>query len=977
MVLKYPGPAVDAASRRRRLILVFVLFSSVGVGRAAPQEPAIALPRVAIEDDGSGSALGLLDEVGSKALAAAVRIVLPGPPAESASDPRLTVIEQRRIPLWLSLPAPNAESEIVPWRAALKRFVERHGSTLAVLEITVDRQPTRIAVFAVQAAATEARAVRESIRVALGGEATIDVARRGELYTADLAPYVDLLSLPENRIDAAEAWLQRIDPGARIVVTSGGGSPPQDSARMLIDGVIQGLGTIVASRSWRSAELTPEALRALAPLSTILAHEISIVESEAVALTLTAGARDLLRSLPYRLFFDTVTFSTLLVYSGTASDEPMAISLRLPIEGTPGILDVLTGDRIPAGGYARDPVTFRTSVTAPLTGRPMLVNFNEGAGAIGEKSDVSAERQLTVGEIISRHQQQQLAQDRLVRNYVADARMRQYFRPTETDPGYDIGTENRYFVADDGVEWEELSFAVNGRRWTDNRPSFPMLQPEKVLSLPLQLRFDEGYRYRLQGIERVDGFDCYELRFEPVRDDPSLYRGTVWIDRKTFARIRVHGQQGGLRGMVVSNEETLRYAPVATIGNQPVFLLRSMNGSQNMLIAGRTKRLDKAVEFSEFKVNAEDFGEARTTARRGDRIMYRETPGGLRYYVKRDGERVVSDRPTDGVKAMAMGLIVDPSYAFPLPIFGINYVDFSFGNPDTQLAMLFAGVLAAGNIQHPQFGSKRVDASVDFFAIAAPSSERLYAPDGELESERVLTWPLSTGLNLGWRATPFQTFSLQYQLRFDGYVRDTTTSESFALPSSTVTNGIGGQWEYNRHGYSVMLNGSWFTRASWEPWGLEQADGGRLSTPRSYSKFTASVSRDFFIDALQKVHVNAAWFGGRDLDRFVKYQFGLFDATRIHGVPAAVRFGELAMARGSYSINVFDQYRLDVFLEHAWGRDGGDDREWQLIPGIGAAFNLPAPWNTILRADVGKSWLPERYGSLGSTSLQIMLLKPL
>ena len=50
--------------------------------------------------------------------------------------------------------------------------------------------------------------------------------------------------------------------------------------------------------------------------------------------------------MPYRLFFDTDTFSTLLVYSGTASDEPLAISLRLPIEGTPGILDLLTGDRI-------------------------------------------------------------------------------------------------------------------------------------------------------------------------------------------------------------------------------------------------------------------------------------------------------------------------------------------------------------------------------------------------------------------------------------------------------------------------------------------------------------------------------------------------------------------------------------------------------------------------------------------------------
>ena len=48
----------------------------------------------------------------------------------------------------------------------------------------------------------------------------------------------------------------------------------------------------------------------------------------------------------------------------------------------------------------------------------------------------------------------------------------------------------------------------------------------------------------------------------------------------------------------------------------------------------------------------------------------------------------------------------------------------------------------------------------------------------------------------------------------------------------------------------------------------------------------------------------------------------MFDDTRIHGVPASgVRYGELAMARGSYSLNIFEQYRLDLFLDRAWGRD--------------------------------------------------------
>ncbi len=313
--------------------------------------------------------------------------------------------------------------------------------------------------------------------------------------------------------------------------------------------------------------------------------------------------------------------------------------------------------------------------------------------------------------------------------------------------------------------------------------------------------------------------------------------------------------------------------------------------------------------------------------------MYRETDGGLRYYVKEGGRRVVSERPTTHAKALAMGVTLDPSYAFPLPIFGINYLNFQFGSPDTQLAILFAGVLAAGNMQRSKLGRTPFDASVDFFAIAVPSSDRLYEASGEARGERVLTWPLSTGLNLGWQATPFQKATLQYQFRFDAYVRDRTTAETFAVPPSTVTNGIGGAWEYRRGGYSVTANGTWYARAG--PTGARRAEPASIS--RTYAKYSAGLSRDFYLNPFQKIHLNGAWFAGRDLDRFGKYQFGMFDDTRIHGVPASgVRFGELAMARGSYSLNIFEQYRLDLFLEQAWGRDEPGRGDWQPIPGFGA-----------------------------------------
>ena len=79
----------------------------------------------------------------------------------------------------------------------------------------------------------------------------------------------------------------------------------------------------------------------------------------------------------------------------------------------------------------------------------------------------------------------------------------------------------------------------------------------------------------------------------------------------------------------------------------------------------------------------------------------------------------------------------------------------------------------------------------------------------------------------------FRKPRFQYQFRFDGYVRDRTTDEAFTVPSSTVTNGLGGAWEYRRGGYSLLLDGAWFVRASWQDWGLPEApDGGDVRRTR-------------------------------------------------------------------------------------------------------------------------------------------------
>lgn len=939
-------------------------------------------PRIAVEDGPNADALEVLDRAGTLPFPVAVKVVADVPlTAQSAVDQRLSTLVHRSLRIWLAVPAPTRTEEMEPWREGLRQLLDRHGAALTALEVLVRDQDPALANFAVRLASTEARSYGDGIRLAIGGPRMADESIRSPVFTAELSPYVDLLSVPAAQAPAALRWLARVDPTASLVLTTEPNTEPDGATRDLADAVFQFAGAPVALLSLPALSQSADALRALSPVSMLLTDEISDLDDPGAALRLSIGPDEVTGRVRHRLLFDDDTFATYLAYWAPPQDQSLEVSIRLTLEGTPVVHDVVAGRERPIEGLSRDEATRTTRLRAPLTGDPMLVDFNHGAETVfGERSSVSGTPGLSVEEIIARHRVRQRRQERLVRNYVARMRLEQHFRPTIADPGYDVITENRYFVAGTEVEWEELSFSVNGSRWGSDRPPFPLLQPEKVLSLPLQLRFGEDYRYRLDGTDRVADYDCYVVRFEPLRRDGTFYRGTVWIDRQTFARVRVQAVQGGLPAPVVSNEEIQEYAPPVMVDGQAVHLLSGLTARQIMLIAGRNLLVEKGMTLEEVHVNDPEFETRRGEARAGDRIMFAETDRGLRYFVKEGEKRVVSERATQSARAAAMGVTLDPSYLFPLPIVGINYLDFDFGGPDSQLALLFGGVLAAGNIQRPKIAKSPFDASVDFFGIAVPSTDQLFDASGSRDAERVLTWPLTTGLNLGWQYTPFQKVLGQYQFRFDGFVRDRTTREDFAVPSSTVTNGFGATWEYRRGGFIVVLNGTRYRRSSWEPWGLADASGARSggADQRIYSKYGATLSKDVYFRVFHKIHLNASWFSGRNLDRFAKYQFGLFDDTRIHGVPASgVRFADIAMARGSYSLNIFEQYRLDLFLEEAWGRDRFIDPRWRPITGLGVAVNFRAPKSTILRADFGRSFLPAPYSAVGSYNLQVLILKPL
>ena len=198
------------------------------------------------------------------------------------------------------------------------------------------------------------------------------------------------------------------------------------------------------------------------------------------------------------------------------------------------------------------------------------------------------------------------------------------------------------------------------------------------------------------------------------------------------------------------------------------------------------------------------------------------------------------------------------------------------------------------------------------------------------------------------------------------------TDEDFSLPR-IVTHGANTGYEFSRRGYVSR-------RRLPSSRGRHGVPGAARTTPRGEPHRIGARSRrikSFLFGPFQSFHAAApgAWTTARSLSM---YQCGLFDEWRMHGVPSAViRFPELVMLQASYSINIFDVYRLDLFADHARGRDPYGSAGWQPVTGTGFALTMKVPWNSMMTVDVGKSFIPGIYRGTGSFVMQILVLKPL
>lgn len=931
-----------------------------------------------------------LDEPTALAAAPAsawVRLVVPRHAIETktrsytfdALDERLRMLEGADV--YLSLEGiPESIDDESSWQDYVLALAERYRGRVRgyFLGLDDDGGPDRSAqtyAYLVKLAAVQIKTVDvDATLIAEDGR-----ARGSEwferIYAEDVAPYIDAVAIPAaGRIDLVVDAVVRLDPSARVIVT--GASLANDPGPAIRGALVESVSNLAAGVTATAFSGSAEVLDALVAtadgLSDLLGDDAVELDDGEVALDLSFDGRNA-GAITHYLFFNAATGSTLLVYwpeHAESRQDGLDVRLESFVPDPPTLHDPGATTTLPVEDYAYDLADNVASVRVPVLDRPLVLEYPSPASG----TTVTATAGLRVEEIIARHRRAQTRQNNVVESYFASVRDEIHFRATTLD-SFDVIMESRFYSDREGSEWEELSFSLNGARWGSDRPPFPMLQPEKVLSLPLDLDFDEAYEYELDGAETLGDRECYIVRFEPVSGSRSLYAGRVWIDAETFVKLKVDTVQTELSAPVASNAETYTYEKQAEIDGTGIYLLTRLTNQQLVLIAGRNLLVEKESVFYDFHVNSPGFDDARQAARDSDHIMLRDTDEGLRYFVKREGRRQVSDELTRSAKALAMGVTVDPSFDFPLPIFGLNYLDFDFLDRNAQFALLFGGVFALGNIQKADLWGGAFDVSFDFFGFAIQSNDVIFDPDGEVVGESLRTVPASTGINLGWQVTDFQKLNVRYDVNYNWYGRSDATAEEFVTPSSTFTHGLTLGYELRRRGYSLLGSASYAKRANWEPW-------GDVSTfdpdTESYLKYRVVFGKDFFFKTFHKIHVDAGYFGGDRLDRFTSYQFGLFDETRVRGVPStAVRFKELILARSSYSFNVFDQFRFEVFYDRAWGDDPEQGLDRVSFSGLGIGLNVRGPWATIVRVDIGKSFLPEALRGAGTVVTQFLVLKPL
>lgn len=821
--------------------------------------------------------------------------------------------------------------------------------------------------FLIKRAAVAVTGARPDARVIVG-PVPGDEAFLRALYDAEVGPYLDgiVLGAPGGRLDgalpAALALLAELDPG-RPVVVDGLALPDPPARALAVAAAAAAEGFAVAL--FEAPAATAETVSPFVVLAREFGGDLSYDASYGpfVAGTERAVGWSFVRGedLALRAIVDT---------GGEPGGDPRGeVTLRFPdpqllspeqVEPGSGDLRALFGVRRTAEGISV-PVRVEPPVVVLRLERSQATDLE----AVSEEVTVAEQRTIPVEEILRRLQAFEDAQARRIDHYSATNTTHLRFGAGAGAQSVEATLEGAFFFRQgQGFDWAWQRFFINGLRWRGEKiPEIPLVQPEKAAVMPAEISFTRQYDYTLAGSDQIDGRDAWVVEFRPAvaPEEGKLYRGRAWIDKEIYARLRSRAVQLGLEGEVVSNEETLFYTPVDAAGEsapyspESFFLPLRLEGQQLISVVNATTLVERETVLSDVSVNAADFAERRLAVMASDATMVRDTAKGLRYLVKQEGteERAVQEGfDTNRLFALG-GVFYDESLDFPLPLGGVNYLDFDHRGTGNQLNVFFAGALVTLSYADPKVGSSRFDLGGDLFLLAVPTTDEIFRDGREAVGEEVEAQTGNLSLKAGRPIGSFVKLSSEYELTYLGYGRTSNTADAFRLPSDHVRHSFQLGGRFARSGYSLGLSGSYNLRSQWEEWGFP---GNPAFSPdhEDYLRWGAGFAKSWYLPSFQKVGVEVNYVDGQDLDRFSKYDFGFFGSTRVHGYQSdLVKATSAYLTHLSYGFELGKAIRLDLVADAAWATDEEAGLDNELLAGVGLQGTVIGPWQTLINLDFG------------------------
>jgi hypothetical protein len=467
------------------------------------------------------------------------------------------------------------------------------------------------------------------------------------------------------------------------------------------------------------------------------------------------------------------------------------------------------------------------------------------------------------------------------------------------------------------------------------------------------------------------------------------------VDTRTFARVKLAMVQSNLPAPIISNDQSDTYAPATGPDGFSYWVLARIEAHQIYSIAGSNFVLNKSVDLSNVEINDPGFEQARQAALRSEDPILRDTDKGLLYTVKTaDGGRAVKERPNHKNLFLLGGALYNKSLKYPVPLAGIDYFDSNLFGHGLQTNILYAGVLVFANLSNPAFLGTKMDASVDLIGLGFSFTDRQFRQSQktgkvvEREEEAITRKTESLTGGFGFPFWKFFKVKAEGELAYDIFARADTKCAAFITPQdTTIASGYLTE-EFHQKAWGVTLSQSWSDRQSFARWGLDNSTDPNCPPPgitaqhpdffpaaRSFAKYGASVSKEFYLPLSQKIHFEVSAMDSRDLDRFSKYAFGLFE-NRFRGFSGSgVRFTDGAIAHASYEFNLADIVRFEADLDHAHVRDRQLGEDYRDFTGVGIAGKFIGPWGTIVELDVGYALASSVPQFQGDKEFRLQVLK--